>query len=47
MEFTVILEKGEDGFILAHCPALPGCHSQGRRSKKLWRTSRRRSLPAS
>lgn len=30
MQLTVTLEKDEDGFIVAHCPALPGCHSQGR-----------------
>ena len=30
MQFTVILEKGEDGYIIAHCPALKGCWSQGK-----------------
>ena len=29
MKFVVALEDGEDGYILASCPALPGCHSQG------------------
>ena len=29
MNFMVTLEDGEDGFIVASCPALPGCHSQG------------------
>jgi predicted RNase H-like HicB family nuclease len=28
--FAVSLEKDEDGFYLASCPALPGCYSQGR-----------------
>jgi predicted RNase H-like HicB family nuclease/predicted RNA binding protein YcfA (HicA-like mRNA interferase family) len=28
-EFTVILSPGEDGFIVAQCPELPGCISQG------------------
>lgn len=28
--FPVVLEPGDDGFILALCPDLPGCHSQGR-----------------
>lgn len=28
--FTVLLERDEDGFIVASCPALPGCHTQGR-----------------
>ncbi len=30
MRFTILLEPDEDGFIVASCPALPGCHSQGR-----------------
>ncbi len=29
MKFLVRLEKGEDGYIVAECPALPGCVSQG------------------
>jgi antitoxin HicB len=28
--FAITLEQDEDGFIVASCPALPGCHSQGR-----------------
>lgn len=30
MKFTVTFEQDEDGFIVVSCPALPGCHSQGR-----------------
>lgn len=30
MKFVITLEEDEDGFIIASCPALPGCHSQGR-----------------
>lgn len=30
MKFLVTLEPDEDGYIVASCPALPGCHSQGR-----------------
>jgi antitoxin HicB len=30
LKFAITLERDEDGFILASCPALPGCHSQGR-----------------
>jgi predicted RNase H-like HicB family nuclease len=26
----VTLERDEDGFVVAECPALPGCLSQGR-----------------
>lgn len=30
MIFHVILERAEDGWIVAECPALPGCVSQGK-----------------
>jgi len=30
MTFKVVLEPGEDGWIVAECPSLPGCVSQGR-----------------
>lgn len=30
MRFTITLEKDEDGYIIASCPALQGCHSQGK-----------------
>ena len=30
MKFVITLEQDEDGFVVASCPALPGCHSQGR-----------------
>ncbi|HNQ77415.1 MAG TPA: type II toxin-antitoxin system HicB family antitoxin [Acidobacteriota bacterium] len=29
MVYRVVLEKGEDFGYIAHCPAIPGCHSQG------------------
>jgi predicted RNase H-like HicB family nuclease len=29
LEFLVTLEKDEDGYIVAECPSLPGCVSQG------------------
>ncbi len=29
MKFRVIIEQDEDGVFVAHCPALPGCISQG------------------
>lgn len=28
--YPVVLRSGEDGFIVAECPILPGCISQGR-----------------
>ena len=30
LKFAVTLRPGEDDFIVVNCPALPGCHSQGR-----------------
>ncbi|MBF6559897.1 MAG: type II toxin-antitoxin system HicB family antitoxin [Candidatus Binataceae bacterium] len=30
MKFLVTLEHDEDGWIVAECPSLPGCVSQGR-----------------
>ena len=30
MKFLVTLESDEDGFIVAECPSLPGCVSQGK-----------------
>ena len=30
VRFPVIFQQDEDGFIVVSCPALPGCHSQGR-----------------
>ncbi len=29
-KFAITLEQDEDGFLVVSCPALPGCHSQGR-----------------
>jgi predicted RNase H-like HicB family nuclease len=29
MKLPVILTPGEDGYIVAECPTLPGCISQG------------------
>jgi predicted RNase H-like HicB family nuclease len=30
MELKIVLEQGEDGHVVAHCPALRSCWSQGR-----------------
>lgn len=30
MKFAVTLSEDEGGVIVASCPALPGCHSQGK-----------------
>lgn len=28
-EYTIVIEKDEDGYYVGSVPALPGCHSQG------------------
>lgn len=30
LKLPVVFESDEDGWVLASCPTLPGCHSQGR-----------------
>jgi predicted RNase H-like HicB family nuclease len=30
MDLPVVLRAGEDGFVVAECPAISGCISQGR-----------------
>ena len=30
MNVKVVLERGEDGYFVAHCPALKSCWSQGK-----------------
>ena len=34
MMFHVVLETAEDGWVVAECPSLPGCVSQGRDEKE-------------
>jgi len=34
MYYKVFFIKGEDGYIVAECPAIPGCISQGRTLKE-------------
>ena len=35
MHFTVTLEQDEDGYVVASCPSLPGCHTQGRTEEEV------------
>ncbi len=30
MKFAITFERDEEEYIVVSCPALPGCHSQGR-----------------
>jgi len=34
-EFSVIVERDEEGYYVASVPALPGCHTQARSLDKL------------
>ena len=34
MKLKIVLEKGLDGYIVAYCPALKGCVTQGRTEKE-------------
>ena len=33
--YTVVVEKGIDGYYIAEVPELPGCYSQGKTTKEL------------
>lgn len=35
MDFNIIIEKGEDGFLISDVVELPGCHTQGKNMKEL------------
>ena len=34
MRFPIILTPGEDGYMVAECPVIPGCISQGKTEKE-------------
>ncbi len=34
-EFYVLIEEGEDGYLVANAPELPGCHTQGATKEEL------------
>ncbi len=40
MTLHVVIERGEDGFFSAHCPALKSCWSQGRTREEALRNIR-------
>ncbi len=40
MELPVILTPGEDGYMVAECPVIPGCISQGRTREEALRNIR-------
>ena len=40
MDLPVVLRRGEDGFVVAECPVIPGCVSQGRTREEALRNIR-------
>jgi predicted RNase H-like HicB family nuclease len=36
-KFKVVLEDGEDGYVVVSCPQLPGCISQGKNREEALR----------
>jgi predicted RNase H-like HicB family nuclease len=34
-EFTVVIERDEDGYLVGSVPSLPGCHTQARSMDEL------------
>ena len=37
MKFSVVIERGEDGYFVASVPELPGCHTQAKTLGELMR----------
>jgi predicted RNase H-like HicB family nuclease len=40
MKIKVILEQGDNGYVVAHCPALKSCWSQGKTREEALRNIR-------
>ena len=40
MEFNIIVEKGEDGYLISEVVELPGCHTQGKTMEELLENTR-------
>lgn len=40
MNLKIVIERGEDGYYVAHCPALKSCWSQGRTREEALRNIR-------
>ncbi len=39
-EFTVIMEEGEDGYLISEVVELPGCHTQARNLEELMKRTK-------
>ena len=40
MKLKIVIEKGEDGYLVASVPTLPGCHTQGKSKIEVLRNLR-------
>ena len=40
MALKIVIEKGEDGYVSAHCPSLKSCWSQGKTKDEALRNIR-------
>ena len=40
MRIKIVIEKGEDGFLVGHCPSLKGCWSQGKSEEEVLKNLR-------
>ncbi|MBU2503826.1 MAG: type II toxin-antitoxin system HicB family antitoxin [Nanoarchaeota archaeon] len=40
MDFNVIIEKGEDGYLISEVVELPGCHTQAKTLDELLKRTR-------
>jgi predicted RNase H-like HicB family nuclease len=39
-KFTVVIEKGEDGYLISYVVELPGCHTQAKNLDELLKRTR-------
>ncbi|MBI2575204.1 type II toxin-antitoxin system HicB family antitoxin [Candidatus Woesearchaeota archaeon] len=39
-EYTIVIEKGEDGYLLSEVVELPGCHTQAKSLNGLMRRTK-------
>lgn len=40
MNLKIVIEPGEDGYLVAHCPSLKSCWSQGRTREEVLKNIR-------
>ncbi len=46
-EYTIVIEKDEDGYCVGSVPAIPGCHTQGKSIDQLLDRMEEASAPGS